>query len=630
MPPPKQPFFIPCCEVGPSGACARSRASIIAMSSRTVYRLLEEAVSAYGAAPALYEPIPGPEGTTYQTYNWTEYKQAVEEVAVGLRARGISKGDVVAIISETRLEFYLADLGIMTCGGLAAAMYTSYPPREQVRTLKACDARAVFVENPELLRKLRTAAEGSLDVQFFLFQGEAEDAITMERLRQAGASALSEDAELLPRMCGEVAPSDYAILYMTSGATGEPKMALVTHHSIVANLDMGPNAVPLSPDHVSITFLPSAHITQRIAMELLPIRCGMPVYFSEGLSKLPHELKRIQPTFFVAPPRVWERIYSSICTEIRKRGPFTRKLFYGALGLGLEASKLRQQRKPIPAWMGTALRAADRLVFQKIRERFGGRLELPISGSAPLPKDLADFYSAIGMPIFEGYGLTEGGIVCLNPLDHVKSGSIGVPFTGVEFKIAEDGELLIRSASLFSGYYKDPGSTASVLRDGWLHTGDVAERDSEGYYYITGRKKDLLVASNGKKIFPARIENMFKMEPIFNQVYLLGDRMPYVAAIFTLNATAAEALKGMENYRGKPVEEVVQAPVVTEEIKKAVARVNRQLAPFEQVRRYHLLNREFTIADGELTPTMKLRRAKILENHRNIVQALFAGKEEWA
>ena len=403
--------------------------------------------------------------------------------------------------------------------------------------------------------------------------------------------------------------TDPAVLYLTSGATGEPKMGLVTHAALTANIDMGPRVLPLTPSDSTIAFLPSAHIAQRVVIELLPIRMGVPVWFSESLAKLPHELKSIGPTFLLAPPRVWERIFASVTAEVKKRGAFSRRMFYGAVGLGAEVARLREEDRPVPKTMLSLLKIADRVAFSKIRTRLGGRLRLAASGAAPLGKDLARFYAAIGMPLIEGYGLTEGGVVCLNPLHRPKSGSIGVRLPGVDLRLAEDGELLIQSPTLFSGYLNDPAATNAVLRDGWLYSGDIAEFDADGYVYITGRKKELIVSSNGKKIYPARIELLFKSEPIINQVVLIGDRLPYVTALVTVNA--AESASSTEA-----------------EVKKAVARVNRRLAPFEQIRKFRILEREFSIESGELTPTMKVRRNRVLENHRELVSELYMGKEE--
>ena len=596
------------------------------MGSRTIYSVLEAAAQAYGDAPALYQPIGKGK---YQTYSWTDYRQAVQEIACGLRRLGFKKGDVIALHAETRAEFYLVDLGIMANGSIAAALYTSYPLPDQIGNLRASDAKAIFVEDVKTMHALKAAAgTPELPMHWILLTGQAENTLTLEQLRADGRRALAEDSQAFERIRSEARAADMAILYLTSGATGEPKMGLVSHAALVANVDMGPVALPLYPSDSTISFLPSAHIAQRVVIELLPIRMGVPVWFSESLARLPNEMKTIRPTFLLAPPRVWERIFASINTEIKKRGALSRKLFHGAVGLGAEVSRLREEGKPVPKLMQTSLKVADRLVFSKIRKRLGGRLRLAASGAAPLGKELARFYAAIGMPLIEGYGLTEGGVVCLNPLDRPKSGSIGVTLPGVELRLAEDGELLVKSPALFSEYYKDPEATAAVLRDGWLYTGDIGEIDADGYIYITGRKKELIVSSNGKKIYPARIEGLFKTEPIVNQVVLIGDRLPFVTALVTVNVANAEGLKGMEPFHGREPHEVALAAPVLAEVQGAVARVNKQLAPFEQIRKFRILERDFSIETGELTPTMKVRRSRVLENYRSLVSELYMGKEE--
>ena len=591
-----------------------------------MYAVLEQAAERYGTAPALHQPIGK---GTYQTYSWVEYKRAAEEIACGLRSMGIGKGDVVAINAETRAEFYLADLGIMANGSIAAALYTTYPLPEQIGNLRASDARAIFIEDAKGMQALIEAAgEPGLPLRWIVLTGEAGDALTLEGLRAAGRKAMAEDPRMFEKIHAEIQSEDLAILYLTSGATGEPKMGLTTHAALVANIEMGPIALPLSPDDSTISFLPSAHIAQRVVIELLPIGMGVPVWFSESLARLPSEMKTIRPTFLLAPPRVWERIFASIHAEIKKKSALARRLFHGAVGLGAEVARLREEGKRVPKWMQNALKVAGRLVFSKIRARLGGRLRLAASGAAPLGKELSRFYASIGMPLIEGYGLTEGGVVTLNPLDRPKSGSIGVALPGVKLHLAEDGELLVKSATLFAGYYKDPVSTAAVLRDGWLYTGDIAEFDPEGYVYITGRKKELIVSSNGKKIYPARIEGLFKTEPIVNQVVLIGDRLPFVTALLTVNVGNAESLKGMEPFQGRKLNEVVVAPPVVIEVQQAVARVNQQLAPFEQIRKFRILEHDFSIESGELTPTMKVRRNRVLENHRELVSELYMGKEE--
>lgn len=589
------------------------------MNPRTVYQVLEETARLYADAPALRQP----DGGGYITYSWNQYKQAVQEIASGLHSLGLAKGDIIALNSETRLEFYLADLGIMANGSIAAAMYPSYPAKDLVRTIESTGAKAVFVEDPKTLQTLLDAPVR----HWILLTGEAEGALTLKGLRAMGRDAMARDPQLFARLRAQVEPSDTAILYLTSGATGEPKMALVTHNALVSNIDMGPAALPLGPQDATVAFLPSAHIAQRVVIELLPLRLGMPVTFAESLLKLPQDIRKVRPTILLAPPRMWERIYSTICTELRKRPAPIRKAFYGALGLGLAAARYRKEGKAVPARIRVPLKLADAIFFRKVRGRFGGRLGIAASGAAPLSKDLAEFYEAIGMPIVEGYGLTEGGVVTLNPLHRPKPGSIGVPLDGVEVRISDDNEILVKSPCLFSGYFNDPETTAEVLRDGWLHTGDLGHADSDGYFFITGRKKELIVSSTGKKIHPSRVENLFKMEPLISQVLLIGDRLPFLTALFTINMSAAETLKGMEPWKLRPVSEVAQAPPVLAEIQKAVVRVNRQLAPFEQVRKHRVLPRDFSIDRGELTATMKVRRTQAMENFKQQIDELYAGRE---
>jgi long-chain acyl-CoA synthetase len=590
------------------------------VTPRTLYQVLDETARAYGDAPALRQPAAD---GSYTVYSWNQYRRAAEEIAAGLRALGIGKGDIVALNSETRLEFYLADLGIVTNGSIAAAMYPSYPAADLIRNIQSSGARAVFVEDPKTLKPLR----GAPVAHWILLTDAAEGAITLEALRTLGRESLAGDAGLLERIRSSVSPSDTAILYLTSGATGEPKMALVTHQSVVANIDMGPAVLPIGPKDSTVAFLPSAHIAQRVVMEFLPMRCGMPVTFFESLLKLPQDIRKVRPTILLAPPRMWERIYSTICTELRKRPAAIRQAFYGALGLGLSAARYRREGKPVPARIRVPLALADRIFFRKVRGRFGGRLKVAASGAAPLSKDLGEFYEAIGMPIIEGYGLTEGGVVSLNPLDRPKPGSIGRPLASVEISFSDDNEILVKSPCLFSGYLNDAATTAEVLCDGWLHTGDLGHADSEGYVFITGRKKELIVSSTGKKIYPSRVESLFKMEPLISQVLLIGDRLPFLTALFTINIAAAETLKGMEHLKGHPSAVIAQAAPVLVEIQKAVARVNQQLAPFEQVRRHRILGRDFSIENGELTATMKVRRARAMENFRESIDELYAGRE---
>ena len=591
------------------------------MSARTVFTVLEETVAQQGSAPALHQPKGDGK---YTVYTWNDYRTAVIEIALGLADLGVVHGDIVAIQSETRAEFYLVDLAIMSIGAISAGLYVSYPALDQVKNLKACGARVLVIEDAKQMAAIANAMKTQpLPIEFVLMTGQVEGARTLDDLRATGRRKLTEDPEAFAKLAARVSPSDPAILYLTSGATGEPKMGLATHAAISLNVDMGPLVLPLGPADRALVFLPSAHIAQRIVMQFLMMRMAVPCYFSESLARMPGELKSLKPTFLLAPPRVWERIYASIKTEVNKKGALTQRLFHAAVGLGLKASEYRQKGEHVPAWIATLLGWADKLVFAKLRERLGNSIRVALSGAAPLGQDTAMFFDAIGMPITEGYGLTEGGVLTINPVDRQVYGTIGKPLPGVELKLAEDGELLVKSATLFAGYYHDPAATASIMRDGWLATGDIASISADGYVSITGRKKEILVSSSGKKIYPARIEALFKGEALISQMVLVGDRLPFVTALFTINPAVAETLPGMDQGQS-----FGNAKPIDEQLRRVVKQANATLPEWEQIRKFRVLNRDFSVDTGELTPTMKVRRGKVLENFKDEVSALYGGKEE--
>jgi long-chain acyl-CoA synthetase len=608
------------------------------MPGRTVFTVLEETAAQYGDTTALYQPVPNAGAAkterTYKTYTWNAWAKAAREIALGLHVRGIAPAELVCILSETRAEFYVVDLGIMASGAISAALYTAYPMPDLVKNLRVAQPRFLFLENPKTFQALSAAAASQdfrLPETIILMTGEAEGTITLESLQHEGRNFLEKDPVAAARLTDAVSPDDGAILYMTSGATGEPKMGVVSHAAIIANLDMAPVSFPIGPQDSTVVFLPSAHIAQRIVLELIPMRMGTPVYFSESLARLPGDLKAIRPTMFLAPPRVWERMYATITNELKKRPLIARKIFHGALGLGLEAARLKQEGKPLPGWMSRVLKLAEKLAFSKVKERLGGRLRIAASGAAPLGKDLAEFFSAIQMPLLEGYGLTEAGVITFNPIGAAKPGSIGKALEGIQLRLAEDGELQVKTPCIFKGYYNDPAATAQVIgQDGWFSTGDLAEVDDQGYWYITGRKKELIVSSNGKKIYPTRIENLFKMEPLVSQVVLVGDKKPYMTALLTINMQQAQNIKG-SGTDGQSTGDT-GAAAITEPVSKAVGdvinRVNKQLADFERIRRFKILERDLSIEQGELTPTMKIRRGRVLENHKELVSQLYLGREE--
>lgn len=603
------------------------------MSARTLFSVLEETAKKQGDKPALHQPLGARKGGQYKSFSWNDWVTAAREIAVGLHLLGLQKGDIVCILCETRAEFYLVDLGVMAAGGVSGALYTAYPYPELARDVIRSGARFLLVEDEKALAALTKVLhekDAVLPEHTVLITGDGVPGFpTVDQIRERARAALQNELDLLEKIHSKIEPNDPAILYLTSGATGEPKMGLTSHAAAIANIDMAPAVLPIGPQDSTLVFLPSAHIAQRVVLELVPMRMGTPVWFSESLARLPNELKTVRPTMFLAPPRVWERMYASIQSELKKRPDSIKKLLYGALGLALEMQKRTQSGESVPVWAKATLRVADKLFFSKIRAKLGGRIRIAASGAAPLARDLGDFYAAIGLPLIEGFGLTEAGVLTLNPLDAPRPGSVGKLLPGVEARLAEDGELQVRTPCIFQGYYKDERATESVLADdGWFSTGDIAEVDKDGYWYITGRKKELIVSSNGKKIYPARIESLFKTEPIVSQILLVGDKKPYLTALLTVNAAQLKSVKGLENAEQMPAPELANAASVNDAVKGVMSRVNRNLADFERIRRFKILERDFSIEAGELTPTMKIRRARVLENYAELVNELYLGREE--
>ena len=604
------------------------------MAGRNVFTVLEESAKSYGDAAALHQPFPGKGPTQYRSYSWNEWLTVSRAIALGLRALGFRNGQIACILSETRAELYLVDLGIIGAGGISGALYTANTMPDLAENIRGAQPDYLFVENAKTLALLTEAlltrgVPQPKHVICMVGAVEESSAMTLSQLQELGSEACARDKGVFERLQAEISPDDPAILYLTSGATGVQKMGLTSHAAILANLDMGPEVLPMRPDDSTIAFLPSAHVAQRIAVELVPMRMGTPVWFSESLARLPGDLRSVRPTVFLAPPRVWERMYATVMAEVKKRPLTARKLFDRALALGMMKVKYQAAGRAVPFWLSALLPVADKLVFSKIRERLGGRIRIALSGAAPLSKDLAQFFAAVGLPIVEGYGLTEAGIVCFNPLLNPKAGSVGKLLPGVEGRIATDGELVIRTACAFQGYYRDKAATDSVIdSDGWFYTGDIAEIDEQGFCFITGRKKELIVSSNGKKIYPSRIESLFKMEPLVSQVLLVGDKKPYLTAILTLNLAQLQGVDGIGKAPDASLGAQLQAEPVTKAVQQVVTRVNQQLADFERIRRFKILEREFSIEHGELTPTMKIRRAQVLENHKELVSDLYLGREE--
>ena len=521
----------------------------------------------------------------WREVSWTEAAGRVEALGRALRARGIGHGDAVAVVARTRLEWLLLDWAIMSIGAVVVGLYPSNTASECRYILEHCDAALVFVENDEQHDKVASVFSGPIvrfaEIAQFEDEGRAYDG--------PPASPVSED--------------DVATLIYTSGTTGPPKGVILTHRNLVTAASRATSAT--DEDDIVLLFLPMAHSFARIAHQGSAFN-GATVALVSDVARVPEALQRTRPTFLPAVPRVYEKIHANTLGEIERAGGVKRALGLWALRVGARASAAD---RPSPLLRAQA-RIADKLVFAKVKEKLGGRLRLGVSGAAPLGLDVLEFFKSMGILVIEGYGLTEtSSSLSVNEQEDYRLGTVGRAVEGCEVKFDEDGEILVKSPSVFAGYYKDPDATAAAFTDdGWFRTGDVGEIDADGFIKITDRKKDLIITAGGKNIAPQNLENALKASRFVSQAVAIGDRRPYVTALITLDWDEVNAT-------GRDPQELVQEIVDT---------VNRDRVRVEQIKKFTILPRDFSQEEGEVTPTLKLRRRIVQEHFADEIEQLYS------
>jgi long-chain acyl-CoA synthetase len=561
---------------------------------------------------------------------WQEYEAAVREVGRGI-ADWVRPKEIVAILSENRPEWCFADLAILALGAASAPIYPTNPPKDIAYILNDSGARLLFLSTAEQLAKVRELrAENKIPklervVIFDDVPMEEDWVVTMAALRRRsvdGGDPVTTRAE-------SVRPEDLATLIYTSGTTGEPKGVMLSHANLVSNT-LGAHVLIDHldlEDRLMLSFLPLSHSFERTAGYYVAIHFGFRVAFAESLAKLIDNMGEVRPTMLVSVPRIYEKLYSRVM-ESAQAG-LKRRLVLWALDVGKRRASFVLGRKPVPRMLAVQYAIATRLVFSKLHHRLGGRLRYAISGGAPLAPEIADFLNAIGLTVFEGYGLSETApVLAANRPDAMKVGTVGPSWPGVEIKIApepdreDDGEIVVRGPNIMLGYYNKPAATAEVLDEqGWLRTGDIGFVDAEGFLHITDRKKELLKTAGGKYVAPQPIENRLKVHPLIEQAVLIGDRRKYCVALVV---PSFEALKGA---LGKPLpedlEELNGDPQVRSLIQTAVDEVNADLGSWEQIKRFYLLPHELSQETGELTPSLKIKRRVIDDKYRHAIDAMY-------
>jgi long-chain acyl-CoA synthetase len=567
-------------------------ATTTATGTRTIGRLWQDAVAGRPDEPAyLVEENGG-----WRTLTWAEAGRAVDELAHGLLALGVRKGDAFGIIATTRVEWVLFDFALALVGGVTAPIYMNSSARDAAYVLEHSEAVGVLCEDEEQRLKV-----DSLGLEHVLTFGDLDD------LRARGREHAQAEPDAVERAAAQVGEDDLYTYIYTSGTTGPPKACMIRHrnyHSMASKVH-GVDDFTVAGD-VMLLFLPLAHNFGR-CMALGGAHMGYTVAFCPDPYAVADALPAVRPTVFPSVPRVYEKVHTGVTTKFAQEKGVKRALIGWALRVGRRASDLRQAGRELPRGLALQHRLADRLVYSKVKERLGGRLRIGISGGAPLAKEIVEFFHSLDILILEGYGLTECTTAAtVNRPSQFRFGTVGPALPGVELRIADDGEVLIKTDTIFAGYYKDEQATQEVLPgDGWLRSGDVGHLDDDGFLTITDRKKDILVTAGGKNVAPQNLENALKTHPLVSQALVVGDRRPYVAALITV-------AEGTTPDEARP------------EIEKLVEDVNRELSRFEQIKRYAILPRDFSADEGEVTPTLKLKRRVCQEHFAAEIEALYS------
>lgn len=606
-----------------SAASAKNDASSVPEAS-SVPGLCLTASLRHGKADALNHRTDG----RWVNISAAEFVDRVKNVALGLAALGIRPGDRIALLSENRPEWSIADLAILSLGAINVPIYTTQAVDQIEHILADSGARAIFVSNRKLFRHARPALSNRQLEHLIFFESDvAEDldrSIALEELERSGHKHAEERPEAFDAYLHAVRPDDLATIIYTSGTTGEPKGVMLTHNNFISNVLAITSTLPIGNTDTALSVLPLSHIFERAGFYIFCYN-GVSVYYAASFDQVGENLREVKPTVMTAVPRLFEKVYHRIIKKGMSEKGLKRKIFTRSLKVGQRFGELTNAHRRIPAHLRIQQKLASQLVFSKWREGVGGRLRYFVSGGAPLAPHLAYSYVSAGIPILQGYGATETCIVSANHPDNNQVGSVGTPFKGIELRIAEDGEIMVRGPNVMRGYYGQPEATAAVIKDGWFATGDVGHLDNEGRLYITDRKKDLFKLSNGKYIAPQLIESLLKESEYVSQVVVVGAGRKQPAALIVpdwenLNQELASTGENLPKDRN----ELSKHPTAVKIVQKDVASLTASLADYERIRRVALLPNEFSIDSGELTPTLKVKRRVIDERYSDLIEDLYS------
>jgi long-chain acyl-CoA synthetase len=566
--------------------------------SQTIADIVKLAAERSPERPALKHKV----GDEWRDISYAELGETVKQIALGLADLGIEKGDRVSILSHTRPEWTFANFGILASGAASVSIYQTNSPQEVHYVADHSESTAIFAEDAEQLEKIRTIRDDLPHLEHVIaFESDGkDDHISLDDLRERGRQHSDDEYE---QRVADVTPDDICLYIYTSGTTGPPKGCILTHGNYRRVTDMTQEMGVLGSDELVYLFLPLAHAFA-VLIQFGAIDLGSTIaYWEKDPQRIVPNLMEVRPTYFPSVPRIFEKIYQLATSNAPDKEQLKQ-----AVQLGLKVRLAQQRGEEVPAELMEKFEQADEALYQNVRNIFGGRIRQCVTGAAPIAPEILEFFYACGVPVMEGYGMTETSTVATGQTpDDFRFGSIGKPLPGVEIKIGDDGEILLRGDNIFQGYYKNEEASDQALEGGWLHTGDLGRIDEDGFVYISGRKKDIIITAGGKNITPANLENGIKQNPNVSQCVVVGDRRPYLVALVTLDPEVATE----------------ETPEIRESIQQTIDEVNSKVGPVEQIKYFTVLPHDLSQETGELTPTMKVKRNVVHEKYADVIDSLY-------
>jgi long-chain acyl-CoA synthetase len=572
-------------------------------------------------------------GGQWRPISAADFGFTVRALSLGLNALGIQPGDRVAILSENRPEWAMADYATLCAGAWSVPVYPTLPAPQIVPLLCDAGARAIFVSTAEQLAKVEIIQSQCPKLEYVIaFDAAAAGGkpgyMAFGQAVDRGRPTLEMSPDVFEQRAARVKPEDVATIIYTSGTTGEPKGALLTHRNFIENVRGSLERVPIRGDGTALSFLPLSHVFERM-LDYAYLYRGATIAYAESIDKLRDNFKEVNPHCFGAVPRVYEKFYTKIHDNVAAAPPIRQKIFHWSVAVGSEVVERRERGEAISSVLALKAKIADALALHKIRAIVGNRFQFAVSGGAPLARDLAVFFLAAGVRIYEGYGLTETSpVIAVNGPEETRLGTVGKPISTAEVKIADDGEILTRGPCIMKGYFNKPQATAEAIdREGWFHTGDIGNLDADGYLAITDRKKDLIVLAGGKKAAPQPIENQLKKSPFISLPIVLGDRQKFLAALIVPNfERLADYAK--EKHVAFDPKSIDANPEIRALIQREIDDYNRDKAHHEQLRAFALLPVDLTIEDGSITPTLKVKRKTIESRYGDLIRSMYEAAEK--